>query len=274
MLNNFNEIILKSAENLQQNKPFVMATVLESIGGTPCRSGFKMIVYPDGSTQGTVGGGLIEKKIITHCLQLFVSQKNEFLQFELTEAESGIGMQCGGNARVFLEFFPPARTVYLFGAGHLCQSIVPILKSLAFHIVIIDERPEYADPQRLLQADSVICSDYQKYAAEFLPSPQDAIIIFTHAHTNDYSILYSICQRQLTYTYIGMIASRQKAAQNLQQLSDQGIPAQMIKNIHSPIGINIAKTTTQEIAISITAELLATYNNITAIHSLSQAQNQ
>ncbi|MCF7912610.1 MAG: XdhC/CoxI family protein [Candidatus Cloacimonetes bacterium] len=270
MKNNFNEIIMQAAENLQNNKIFVMATVLESIGGTPCRSGFKMIVFPDGSTKGTVGGGLIEKKVIAHCIKLFDTQKNEFLEFELTEAESGIGMQCGGNARLFLEFFPPARTIYLFGAGHLCQSIVPILKSLSFHIVVIDNRAEYADSQRLPQADSVICRDYIRYTAEFTPAPQDAIIIFTHAHTNDYSILFSICQRQLSYTYIGMIASHQKAAQNLQKLLEQGIKPQTVENIHTPIGLNIAKTTTQEIAISITAELLATYNNITTIHPLSK----
>jgi len=266
----FNHIIDLAAENIQKNVPFVMATVLESIGGTPCRSGFKMIAYQDGSSAGTVGGGLIEQKIRAACNKIFSSKENILLQFELTEAEMGIGMQCGGNAQIFLEYFAPAKTIYLFGAGHLCQSIVPILKSLAFHIIVIDERPEYADNQRLPQADNVICQDYLQYAAEFNPAPQDAIIIFTHAHTNDYSILYSICQRKLTYTYIGMIASRQKAAQNLQQLNDQGIPAEIIKNIHTPIGINIAKTTTQEIAISITAELLATYNKITDIHSLSR----
>lgn len=270
METSFNQIIGKAAENLQKNTPFVMATVLESIGGTPCRSGFKMIVYPDGKFEGTVGGGLIEHKIRAACLELFSTRENILLQFELTEKETGIGMQCGGDAKIFLEYFAPARSIYLFGAGHLCLSILPILKSLQFHLVVIDNREEYASKERVSQADTVICQDYLKFAQEFQPAPQDAVIIFTHAHSNDYDILLNICQRNLDLTYVGMIASRQKAVENLQQLKNIGITNRQLKNIHTPIGLNIAKTTTQEIAISITAELLAIYNKVTNIKSLSQ----
>ncbi len=269
MESSFNHIIKKAADNLQNNTPFVLATVLQSINGTPCRSGFKMIVYEDGSSEGTVGGGLIEHKVIAACRELFSTKENKFLEFELTEAETGIGMLCGGEAKLFLEYYAPARTIYLFGAGHLCQSILPILKSLEFHLVVIDNRSDYADTQKLPTADKVICQDYLDFTAGFQPSSQDAVIIFTHAHTSDYDILFTICQRQLELKYIGMIASHQKAAQNLQKLRTQGIPAETVNNIHTPIGLNIAKTTTQEIAISITAELLATYNNITKIAPLS-----
>jgi len=272
METSFNQIIIQAADNLQKNTPFVMATVLESIGGTPCRSGFKMIVYPDGSSEGTVGGGLIEHKIRAACLEIFTTKENKLMEFELTEAEMGIGMQCGGNAKIFLEYFAPAKTIYLFGAGHLCKSILPILKSLQFHLVVIDNREEYASSERLPQADNVICQDYLQFAQEFLPAPQDAVIIFTHAHSNDYDILLNICQRNLNLTYLGMIASRQKAAENLQQLKNIGIFNQQLQNIHTPIGLNIAKTTTQEIAISITAELLAIYNKVTNIKSLTEAQ--
>jgi xanthine dehydrogenase accessory factor len=281
MQNNFNYIILKAADNLQNNISFVLATVLKSIGGTPCRSGFKMIVYPDKSSEGTVGGGLIEQSVIAEALKLFDTRQNKLLFFDLTEDSKNqtnsppqnvnLNMQCGGSANIFLECFPPARSVYLFGAGHLCQSILPLLNSLDFHTVVIDNRSEYADPKRLTKANQVIHQDYKKYAQSFSPAYQDALIIFTHDHTNDYDILLSICQRSLNCTYIGMIASKQKANQNLQKLLSLGIPKHLIQNIHTPIGLNIAKTTTSEIAISITAELLATYNNITDIHPLSKS---
>lgn len=278
----FNEIIKKAAFNIQNNKPFVMATVLESIGGTPCRSGFKMIVYSDGSAEGTVGGGLIEHKVRAVCKEIFSTKKNQFLQFKLSELEnpemkseegiSQLDMQCGGDAKVFLEYYPPDKSIYLFGAGHLCQSILPILKSLQFHTVVIDNRQEYADKKRLQGADSVICSNYLQFAEDFNPAPQDSVIIFTHAHENDYDILLEICQRKLELTYLGMIASTSKAKHNLQQLLDAGIPKEQVRCIHSPVGLNIAKTTTQEIAISITSELLAVYNKVSQIKSLSVAE--
>jgi len=293
MLNNFSNIVIKTAENIKENIPFVLATVLQPVGGTPCRSGFKMIVYEDGSSEGTVGGGLIEQRVRTEALDLFSTRQNKFLQFTLTTNDnttinskfsgilnslseggdtqnSKLNMQCGGEANLFLEYYAPARTAYLFGAGHLCQSILPLLNSLDFRIVVIDNRSDYAKNSKLSLADQFICQDYLKFTAEFQPSDQDAIIIFTHAHTNDYDILLSVCQRNLNYKYLGMIASRQKAKENLAQLESEGILPEVINNIHTPIGLNIAKTTTQEIAISITAELLAVYNNIKNIKSLSR----
>ncbi|MCF7919279.1 MAG: XdhC/CoxI family protein [Candidatus Cloacimonetes bacterium] len=261
-----NMIIEKAAENQKHNIPFVMATVVEAIEGTPGRSGFKMLVYADGSSEGTIGGGMIEHKIIAGCRELFITKENRFLEFELAE----LGMICGGKAKLFLEYFPAQRTAYLFGAGHLCHSILPIIKSVGFRLVVIDSRPEYAAPARLPAADEVHAVDYVDYVHAMHPSPDDAIIIFTHGHSHDYEILLAVCRKHPDLKYIGMIASREKAKENLAQLRKENIPENLISSIHTPIGLNIAKTTTQEIAISIVAELLAEYNGVPEIKSLSK----
>ena len=264
-----NNIIERAAENQRQNLPFVMATVIEAMNGTPGRSGFKMLVYADGKSEGTVGGGKIEHKVIAECLSLFQTKENKLLEFELTESEAGIGMQCGGKAKLFLEFFATQRSAYLFGAGHLCRSILPIIKSVGFRLVVLDSRADYADHDKLPEADEVHAVDYVDYVHKMQPDPDDAVIIFTHGHTHDYEILLAVCKKHPELKYIGMIASRLKAKENLSQLQKAGIPQKLIDNIRTPIGLNIAKTTTQEIAISIVAEILAIYNKITDIKPMN-----
>lgn len=262
------KIIEKAAQNTAENREFVMATVVDAINGTPGRSGFKMLIYHDGSSEGTVGGGKVELIVINEAQQIFIEKKNRFLEFELTD--EGTGMLCGGKAKIFMEYFKPKRTAYLFGAGHLCRSLLPILKSVSFNVFVIDNREDYADKQKLPLADKVICGDYTQYIKKMKPSQDDSVIIFTHGHKNDYEILLEVCKRNLDLKYIGMIASRSKAKNNLMKLAENGISKDMINSLHTPIGLNIAKTTTQEIAISITAELLAVYNNIIEIRSCSR----
>lgn len=263
------DILQKALKNKENSIPFVLATVVEAIAGTPGRSGFKMLVYQDSTSEGTVGGGLIEQKVICEALKIFHRQQNKFLEFDLSDSEKGIGMVCGGTARVFLEFFPPRRQAFLFGAGHLCQSLLPLLNSIDFHTIVIDERPDYASKQKFPNAGKTVCSDYLSFITQMDTTSQDAIIIFTHAHEHDFNILLKILQKNLPHRYLGMIASRSKAEKNLAQLRENGIMPETIKSIHSPIGLNIAKTTTQEIAISIAAELLAVYNNVNSIKHLA-----
>ncbi|MDA3813825.1 MAG: XdhC family protein, partial [Candidatus Cloacimonetes bacterium] len=70
--------------------------------------------------------------------------------------------------------------------------------------------------------------------------------------------------------YIGMIVSKIKTDDAIKRIKERKHPGARIDSVYAPIGLNIGKTTTQEIAIAITAEMLAIYNNIDDIHSLSK----
>jgi xanthine dehydrogenase accessory factor len=265
-----NDMLQKAAENQKKQIPFVLATVVQGAEKSPGRTGFKMICYQNGKSEGTVGGGELERLVLEKCKDIFRTQKSELITYNLTQSENGIGMLCGGVAQVFLEFYPAQKRAFLFGAGHLCRSMTPILKMLDFHVVIIDDRSEYANPEKIPQGDEFFDMDYQEFLPQFQPNSNDAIIIFTHGHAHDFEILDSICANNLSAKYIGMIGSKTKVKQAVDKIKAQNYQHNLIDTIFAPIGLNIGKTTTQEIAIAIAAELLAVYNGVKEIGFLSK----
>ncbi|MBN2461381.1 MAG: XdhC family protein, partial [Candidatus Cloacimonetes bacterium] len=204
------DLLQKAAENQKKGREFVMATVVVGAQKTPGRSGFKLIWYPDGTFEGTVGGGKLERLVLDKCAALLETGQNDFAEYDLTEEPAGIGVQCGGIAKVFFEYFPPLRKAYIFGAGHLCHSLLPILDSLGFHLVVIDNRPEFASRELLPEADEVHAIDYFAFLDDFHPVRNDAVIIFTHGHLYDFDILDMLCRKNIQVRYIGMIGSRDK----------------------------------------------------------------
>ena len=266
------EIMKKVVQNQQEGVAFVLATIVQAVEKTPGRSGFKLISYEDGSFEGTVGGGKLEQVVLQECARIHRSAKNALLEFELTETSEGIGMVCGGTAKVFLEYYPPARKVYIFGAGHLCRSLVPLLHSIGFYIVVIDNREDFASKDRIPEANLIVAMDYLKYLEAFHPAENDAVIIFTHGHMHDYDVLEALCRRNLPVRYIGMIGSKIKVKQALDKIRSLPVEGNLIDEIHAPIGLNIGKSTTQEIAIAIAAEILAVYNDVKEVRFLRECR--
>ena len=246
-----------------------MATVVEGVEKTPGRSGFKLISYEDKTSEGTVGGGKLERMVLDKCDEIHKTKENAFLELELTETSEGIGMMCGGIAKVYMEYFPPTKKVYIFGAGHLCRSIVPIFNSIGFYCIVIDNREEYGNKDRIPLAKEVYATDYYEFLKKFEPQESDSVVIFTHGHKYDFDILDKLCKRNIQVKYIGMIGSKIKAADAINRIRNNNYPGALIDSVHAPIGLNIGKTTTQEIAIAITAEMLAVYNDVSQISSLS-----
>lgn len=263
------DVLQKAVENQQNGVAFVLATIVEGVEKTPGRSGFKLIAYEDGRSEGTVGGGTLERMVLDKCKEIFQLEENAFLEFELTETSEGIGMMCGGTAKIYLEYYPPTKKVYIFGAGHLCRSVVPILNSIGFYTIVVDNREEYGNKERIPQAKEVYAAEYFKYLEKFEPQPNDSVVIFTHGHKYDFDILDKICENNFKLKYIGMIGSKIKSADAITKIKKNKYEGDLISKVRAPIGLNIGKTTTQEIAIAVAAEMLAVYNDVSEIHSLS-----
>ena len=264
------DIMKKVVKNIQDNLSFVLATVVQGAEGSPGRSGFKLIVYPNGSFEGTVGGGELERLIIEEAKGIFQTKKNKLINYILKEDADGIGMLCGGEAKIFLEYYPANKRAFLFGAGHLCRSLLPILNSLEFSTIVIDDRKDYANKEKLPLATKVYAMPYKDYLKDFNPAENDAIIIFTHGHSHDFEIIDTVCKKNFNVKYIGMIGSRAKTAYAVNKIKEKKYKGNLIEKVYAPIGLNIGKTTTHEIAVAIAAEILAVYNGVQKIDFYSK----
>lgn len=145
--------------------------------------------------------------------------------------------------------------VFIFGGGHVSQDLVPVLTSIDFSCIVVDDRAEFADAALFPQAEAVYQADYGQLPKSIDVTPDDYVCIMTRGHVGDYDV-----QRQMLKIkpyYLGVIGSRRKLAFVKTKLLADGFTAEEIDACHAPIGLAISAVTPAEIAVSIAAELIA-----------------
>lgn len=261
------EFIDIMADQVQQGGTFALVTVVAVSGSVPQRIGAKMLVSSTGERiWGTVGGGRIEKIALKEAYTQIKSKTPLLNEYELTEeGEDATGMLCGGKMSLFYDILGASAKVFIFGAGHICQQLVPLVASLGFRPTVIDDRKEYL-------VESFKHSKVVERLTGELPELIDTIdfgkecyvIILTYSHELDEKILkYLLTTRKQeipTWKYLGMIGSKRKVEEIFSRLESQGISSDLLKKVHAPIGIPIGSQTPPEIAISIAAEIIKVLN--------------
>jgi xanthine dehydrogenase accessory factor len=160
-----------------------------------------------------------------------------------------------GDRRFFIEPLLTGGTLYLFGAGHVSLQTAILAKRVGFKIVVLDDRAEFANFTRFSEADEVrVLASFEK-AFEGLEINTDSyLVILTHGHTHDKTVLCQALKKQAGYT--GMIGSRKKRDAIYRALEKEGFSAGDFEKVHCPIGLAIGAQTPEEIAVSIVAELI------------------
>ena len=230
-----------------------LVTIVSTIGSTPREEGAKMLVRADGSILGTIGGGSVEARVIKEAVEVIRKGKSQHLRYSLKEGGE-LGMVCGGDVEVFIEPILSPPTLYIFGGGHISLPVAKIGKLLGFKIVVIDDRAEFANPQRFPEAELTLAEDFHKAFPELKIDKSSCIVIVTRNHRYDELVLEWALGTQAKY--IGMVGSKTKNKAIFSHLLAQGIPQEQLDKVHAPIGLEIYAQTPEEIAVSILAEII------------------
>jgi xanthine dehydrogenase accessory factor len=340
-------IVQAVIDRLAKGHPLVLATIIDHEGSTPRTAGSRMIVDPDGTICGTIGGGLLEAQVIAQARQLFQCPAVRLIPFDLggRSPAGDMDMICGGRVTVLVERWLPdnaacqwwqnleqalrekhrsvvvselpqgqasacplrrfrlpggrlmpddpaidgqlakalasvalsgkapriinagsrrfllepifnSGTVFLFGAGHVSQQVAGMAAAVDFGCVVIDDRPEFANPRRFPAADAIVVADRFDQALTGLPIDEAGyVVIVTRGHRHDATVLSQALRTKAGY--IGMIGSRRKRDAIYDHLRAQGFGQADLNRVHSPIGLAIGAETPAEIAVSIVAQLIA-----------------
>jgi len=252
------EIFEEIARIKRERTEAALATVVGGEKGAPGRTGFRMLVYPDGKISGTVGGGVLEAKVREEALRCLHEKKSKLLEFTLDEeSANGIGVLCGGEVKIFLEPIQAVPTLYVFGGGHIAVPLVQFAKTLEFGVVVVDDRKEFANRDRFRSADDVRLGDFSAVTKSVEFHDDDCVVIITRGHEHDELVLKECLSKDRRARYIGMIGSREKVARTMSHLKEQGISEQLLSKVRAPIGLDIGARTPAEIALSIVAEIIA-----------------
>jgi xanthine dehydrogenase accessory factor len=224
-------------------------------GSTPQRAGAKMLVWADGRTVGTIGGGCYENDAFWKAREAIASGKPSLVHYELNDdfAQEN-GLICGGRMDVHIDPLAPAPQLHIVGAGHVGWHLARIAGDAGFHIHVVDDREKFANAERFPGAEVVVAPIPEwLHAAEL--SPAAYVVILTRGHTHDLEATRALAARDLKY--LGLIGSRAKVARIWTALLAEGMPPECLERVHAPVGLEIGAVTPAEIAISILAELIA-----------------
>ena len=220
--------------------PVALATIIKpGAGGDTI--GARLLIRGDNSLQGTLGRpGLDQLAVETakrlaaygHCEHVLTSDGTE----------------------LFVEAYTSPASVVLMGGGHIAKSVASLAPALEFRLFVLDDRREFANKERFPEAEEVAVADYAHGLDSFHITKNTAIIIATRGHNFDDMALEAAARSPAGY--VGMVGSQRKTILIYEELLKRGVPLERIREIHSPIGLDIRARTPDEIAVSIMAELI------------------
>src|SRR5438874_4731646 len=233
-----------------------VATIVNVRGSIPSFKTAKMLVRDDGSIVGTIGGGCVEAEVWQAAREVMESEKPRTLTFNLNQdPKYDTGLVCGGTLDIFIEPVLPPAALYIFGAGHVSVNLYKVARNAGFDLTIVDDRASYANRERFPEAKQVIAEDFEQAMARITPNEASYIVIVTRGHRDDMRVLRWAIQTPARY--IGMIGSKRKTIAIFRELTKEGIAPQLFERVHAPVGLDIGAVTPEEIAVAITAELIA-----------------
>lgn len=261
---------------LIHNEELVVARIIDTKGSVPRKAGATMMMSSKGEFYGTVGGGIAEKHACDTCMEVLRSKTGCVKTYSSSAGDHRADdMLCGGS--VTIEFIYVAEDnetfrkeleravdedrrqrvrVWIAGAGHVAQALVPVLSSIGFDCRVFDDRPELLTEEVFPEASERYLIDYKKVSGfvEENVGERDFVCIMTKGHKDDYESLKPAL-RSPAY-YVGLMGSRSKVKSLYTALRGDGFTEAQIEKCHSPIGIKISAETPLEVAISVASELI------------------
>lgn len=251
------EVFAALNEALQRGDEVALVTIVSSTGSTPQRVGAKMLVYEDGRTVGTIGGGCYENEAFWKAREAIKTRKPLKLKFDLNDDfAQETGLVCGGQMEVFVEPVEPSPELFIFGAGHVGYFVAKMAHEVGFHVHVVDDREKFANTERFGEGIRVVVDHIPTWLESHQLPPTAYAVVVTRGHTHDLDAMRVLAGAK-SLRYVGLIGSKAKVKRIFDALREEGLAADALKGIHAPIGLDIGAITPQEIAVSIVAELIA-----------------
>ncbi len=275
-----------------------LCVIVATRGSTPQPAGSMVCIDEAAGLTGTLGGGCVEADVRRRAHQLLATGESALVTFALDDDFGyDDGMICGGQMDVAISVMSAdseieplgtavtdlssgrpaivpmrvatdngrvdyrvnieaAPTLVIAGAGHIGRVLGRIMVPLGFNVHVVDDRADYANSDRFPVPMRPIVGDIASTLGEFPTNASTYFVIVTRGHKHDEKALEAIVDSGSKY--IGMIGSRRKIKVIYDDLRHRGVTDQQLSRVHAPIGLGINAVTTEEIAISIAAELIAT----------------
>jgi len=221
-------------------EPVGLATVVNTAQGSNIL-GNKLLLRSDGSVAGSLGDQVLDAQAIE-------------IARRIADLGSSESFTTKDGTEIFVEGFTTPPTLVMVGGGHVGKATADLAHTLGYHVIVIDDRPEFANTDRFPYAEQVVVEPYDRWAQSVTLNVNSFVVVATRGHRYDDMALESALHTPSRY--IGLLGSRRKTLMIYQRLVTQGTPVDRLKQVRSPIGLDIGALTPEELAVSIMSEII------------------
>ena len=305
---------------LNINEKVMLLVVVESTGSSPGRKGFKMVVNTEGGLCGSIGGGIMEIKLVELAKDLLQKEGNvAFLKKQIHHKNvlhDQSGMICSGEQTilfftlqkkdlptvqqivqslekslpivlkltpqyfqvfenqklihpfyfvsinethfVFTENLGFKNELYIIGGGHCALALSELMSKMDFYIHLFDDRSDLNTLEKNKFVHEKHLVEYSEIGS-YIPSGNNVyVVVMTVGYRTDTLVMRQLLDKKVRY--LGVLGSAAKMQTLLHDLENKGFTSNILRGIHTPIGLKINSQTPEEIAVSIAAEIIAVKN--------------
>jgi xanthine dehydrogenase accessory factor len=212
---------------------------------------------------GSLGDRALDEVAARHAVALMIDERQEIAVARLNELGESLAVGSRveevegriGDARLLFEISRPPLELIICGGGHVGQAVAKAGALLDFKITVIDDRPEFSSREKFPDPDvRLITGDFTEALRALKITQASHLVIVTRGHRHDEICLREVIEKPARY--IGMIGSRRRATTIREHMRREGVGAEHLRRVHSPIGLDIGAITPEEIALAILAEIV------------------
>jgi xanthine dehydrogenase accessory factor len=239
-------VLERMGELARSGQAFALATVVWRQGPSSSKQGSRAIITTDGQLHGWIGGACAEPVVIREAKQVIADGHARLLllgspdQFGTTVPEGmtvvPISCQSEGALEVYIEPVLPVPHLVIVGGSPMAHSLAAMAGALGWRTDLYSPRDFTADRAGKQWADE-----------------RSMVIIATQGHADEDMIERAVAMRP---AYLGLVASRRRGEAVLGYLGERGVPKDQLDRVHAPAGLDLGKTTHEEMAVAILAELV------------------
>jgi len=234
--------------SVEANQAVALLTVIKTDGSYAEALGQRAVIWPDKDPLGQLALGQLEAQVWADARQALSQRQSQLLTYTTEDS----------SAEVFVEVLRRPPTLVIVGAGHIALPLAELGKMIEFEVVVLDDRPAFANQERFPLADRVLAQPLQETLRHWPIDNDTYIVLVTRGHSHDVECLLEVIDSPACY--IGMIGSRRRIKAVFELLEkEQGLDPAKLKRVCSPIGLDIGAETPAEIAVSIIAEVINVY---------------
>ena len=246
------DILQAQLDAQREKKAYALVTIVKTEGLAPRSAGSKMLVFRDGSVEGSIGGGVLEKQIAADAVSCIASGENMLKEYENRAEEDGA--PCGGRITAFIETERGAPELVVCGAGHVGGCVIGLAAALGYRVTAVDTRDSEMTAEKVKPADVfVLAEDFYRGVQSLDAGPGAFYVIATYGHAQDAEALAAALEKDAAY--IGMLGSPAKINTIFTNLRGKGCSDELLATVRTPVGLDIGGETPEEVAFSILAEM-------------------